>query len=117
MRLLADENIAQQIVDRLRSDGFDVLSVREQAAGTADPDLIILALSQGRVLMTEDKEFGDLLLRKGHALDGLVLLELPRLSPSTQASRVSAAMVEFKHQLRGTVVVIEPGRVRTRPLP
>ena len=61
MRLLADENVARQIIDRLRSDGFDVLSVREQASGTADPDVIALALAQGRVVLTEDKEFSDLL--------------------------------------------------------
>jgi predicted nuclease of predicted toxin-antitoxin system len=117
MRLLIDENVAQQVVDRLRTDGFDVLCVREQASGTADPDVIALALAEGRIILTEDKEFSDLVVRKGYAVVGLVLLELPRLSPSAQAMRVSAALIEVGLQLQGSVVVIEPGRMRSRPLP
>jgi predicted nuclease of predicted toxin-antitoxin system len=59
MKLLADENIARAIVERLRQDGHDIQHVAEIASGSNDGDVLSLANREGAILLTDDKDFGD----------------------------------------------------------
>ena len=93
---LADENVSRLVIDKLRQAGFDVLSVAETKAGFSDRDIVATAEADRRVLITEDRDFGELLVRQKMGILGLVLLELDRLP---------------KHLL-----VIEPARTRIRQL-
>jgi predicted nuclease of predicted toxin-antitoxin system len=68
MRWLADECVAAPLVWFLRAGGHDVLYVAESAAGLSDPDVISLALREKRLLLTEDKDFGDLVFRRERAV-------------------------------------------------
>jgi predicted nuclease of predicted toxin-antitoxin system len=65
MRLCANENIAEDCVIRLRQSGHDVLWIREAAPGSADSDVLARALAEGRLLITFDKDFGELVSRRG----------------------------------------------------
>jgi predicted nuclease of predicted toxin-antitoxin system len=57
--ILADENIDQQLIDWLRSNGIAVLSVREQQSGIMDEEVIKLSKNPPRIILTEDKDFGE----------------------------------------------------------
>ena len=59
MRLLADENVSRLVVELLRAAGYDVASVRETRPGASDKDVLDEADSSDRVLLTEDRDFGD----------------------------------------------------------
>ena len=72
MRWLADECVAAPLVALLRTNGHDVLYVAEAAAGLSDADVIVLALREQRLLLTEDKDFGDLVFRRERAVPGVV---------------------------------------------
>ena len=63
MRILADENILGVSISRLRDYGYDVLSVRETFPSSADINLLELATSEERVLITHDTDFGELVHR------------------------------------------------------
>ncbi|MXX12903.1 MAG: hypothetical protein F4Z86_05550, partial [Gemmatimonadetes bacterium] len=65
MRILADENISEQVVVRLRAAGQDVRWTKETDRGEADPNLLELATRERRTLITYDKDFGDLVHRDG----------------------------------------------------
>ena len=65
MRILADENILNQVVIRLRAAGYDVRWAKESDRGEADPNLLELATRERRMLITYDKDFGDLVHRDG----------------------------------------------------
>jgi predicted nuclease of predicted toxin-antitoxin system len=67
VRWLADECVAAPLVDGLRRQGHDVLYVAECAAGLTDTDVVELARLEGRLLLTEDKDFGDLRARPRRA--------------------------------------------------
>jgi uncharacterized protein with PIN domain len=62
-RLLADENIAASLVRALREDGIDVSYVAELASGITDDEVLDLAKAEARLLLTEDKDFGELVFR------------------------------------------------------
>jgi predicted nuclease of predicted toxin-antitoxin system len=60
LKLFANENVATDVVVALRADGHDVVWFKEVAPGSVDEDVLALALSENRVLLTFDKDFGGL---------------------------------------------------------
>ncbi|MBI5398360.1 DUF5615 family PIN-like protein [Candidatus Woesearchaeota archaeon] len=77
IKFLADENIATSVVRALRNTGLDVKDVKEsRLQGTADQDLLRLAFTESRVVITHDKDFGNVLFSKRRRHKGIVLLRL-----------------------------------------
>jgi len=77
MRILADENILDQVVIQLRAAGHDVRWAMETDRGEADPNLLELATLERRALITYDKDFGDLVHRDGmSAPHGVILFRI-----------------------------------------
>ena len=74
MRFLADESCDFAVVRALHATGHDVLAVAEIAPRADDAHVIRLAVSQQRVLLTEDKDFGQLVFAHGTRAHGVVLL-------------------------------------------
>ena len=65
MRVCANENVSADCVNRLRQSGHDVLWIREAAPGSSDPDVLARASGEERLLITFDKDFGELAFRRG----------------------------------------------------
>jgi predicted nuclease of predicted toxin-antitoxin system len=116
MRFLADENVSRLVIQRLRAGGFDVASIMEETSGVSDTAVLEIAGSGARILITEDRDFGELVIRQKLAVRGVVLLELDRLSNLGEADRVSEIVQAYLNKLEGNLVVVEPSRVRIRPL-
>ena len=93
MRILADENFPKSIVEMLRSDNHDVLWARTGCAGSRDLDLLELAESQGRIVLTLDKDFWQIAMqrRTPPAAAGIVLF---RVHPAT-ALRITPLVRAF----------------------
>ncbi len=116
MRFLADENISRLVIERLRLHGFSVSSIAETSPGASDPQVLQMAKDENLILITEDRDFGELVIRQQLPVRGVVLLELDRLSTAGEADRVETCILEIATQIAGSLIVIEPGRVRIRPL-
>jgi predicted nuclease of predicted toxin-antitoxin system len=116
MRFLADENVSRLVIERLRNGGHDVSSVAETRSGAPDVDVLNAAEADGRILVTEDRDLGEMVVRQRLGIRGLILLELDRLSNAMEADTVAAVVSAQEDMLFGNLVVIEPGRVRLRPL-
>ena len=116
IRFLADENVTHLVVARLTAAGFDIVEVAAGHSGASDADVLAVAAREGRILITEDRDFGELVIRQRHPVPGVVLLELDRLSNLTEADAVVTIVTSNVDRLPGALTVIEPGRVRFRPL-
>ena len=115
MNFLADENVDQQIVDRLREDGHNVLYVAELAPGISDDAVFVQANQQESLLLTADKDFGELVFRQNRIAQGVILIRLAGLSPIAKALDVSAVIHAHARELSSAFTVISPGLVRIRP--
>jgi predicted nuclease of predicted toxin-antitoxin system len=117
LKLLANENVAADVVTALRADGHDVAWIREVGPGSIDEDVLALALSENRVLLTFDKDFGELAFRRGlRATPGVILLR-PRLRSPDYLVRFARAVLAQGHTWEGHFSVAEEGRLRIVPLP
>ena len=65
MRFLADENIPGDAVTELETAGHDIVWVRTVAPGSKDEDILALAVREERIILTFDKDFGELAWRTG----------------------------------------------------
>ena len=117
MNLLADEGVDAPVVARLRQDGHEVVYVAELEPGIPDDLVLERANEQGALLLTADKDFGELVFRLRRVHAGVVLLRLAGLSLEAKADLVSAAFQQRGAQFAGAFSVISPGVIRVRPRP
>ncbi len=117
MRFLADENFIGDAVRALRTRGHDVDWILEQKPGSIDDEVLALAQQDKRILLTFDKDFGELAFKlRLPATSGILLFRLRNLSPSEMTSLIVAA-VESQPHWEKTFAVISRDRIRMIPLP
>jgi predicted nuclease of predicted toxin-antitoxin system len=114
-KLLLDENVSPIIGDALRAAGHDVSMVASVSPGAPDEDVVALAVAEGRVLVTEDNDFGELAFQQGAYPTGLVRIAMPRSLPAQKAARLVDVLAGADAQ--GAVLVMELTRIRRRDLP
>jgi predicted nuclease of predicted toxin-antitoxin system len=117
LAFLADENVEIDIVDRLKSLGHTAAHASEVSPGRPDTAVLQAASLAGQVLITNDKDFGELVFRKHHRSAGVILLRLPGRSPATKARLVADAIQRYGGELLGAFVVIGPRTIRLRRVP
>ena len=116
MRFLADENVEQPIVDALREAGHDVLCISHVGPGASDSDVFRLAATEARLILTNDKDFGELAYRERRVAAGVVLLRLESESGAEKARRLTAILPSLMDRLPGHFAVLTDHGVRLRPL-
>ena len=104
-------------MDRLRGDGHDIGYVAELAAGASDDTVLDRANREGALLVTADKDFGELVHRQRRVSGGVLLVRLAGFAPERRAEIVAAFMRERGEELVGSFTVITPGAARIRRPP
>ena len=117
MRLLANENLARDLIAGLRAAGHDVVSVRESYRGLSDTEILRAAQAESRILATFDKGFGKLAFEAGVPVTrGIILLRLRTVDLGDATRRVVAAL-RSECPWEGHVATIEADRIRLHALP
>lgn len=115
MIFVADESVDQPIVSFLRNEGHTVIAVVEMEPGISDAVVLEIANQEGCVLLTADKDFGELIFRDHRYSFGIVLIRLSGLTADTKASVVATAIGQHNDELEQTFTVISANNVRIRP--
>ena len=117
MQLLANENIPGDAVTASRQRGNDVAWVREDMPGSSDVLVLERAQAEGRILITFDKDFGELAFHNGlPATCGIVLFRISTPS-SDYVARLAVAALQQRDDWAGHFSIIEESRIRMTPLP
>lgn len=102
---------------RLRQTGHDVCWIRESAPGIPDEEVLARAQAEDRLLITFDKDFGDLVFHRGaKASRGLVLFRIAQPSSEVVAERI-ASILASRTDWEGRYSVVDDTTIRMRPLP
>jgi len=112
VRFVADESCAGPVIFALRQADHDVLAIAELAKGAVDERVIECALSERRVLITEDRDFGELVYARGHQSAGVIFIKFQSRARRAKAASVVEAVSKLGARLHDGFVVVEPGRVR-----
>jgi predicted nuclease of predicted toxin-antitoxin system len=101
MRFLADECCDAGLVDVLRNDGHSVLYAIESLRGVTDDEILTCAFSENRVLLTEDKDFGELVYRLRRPARGIVLLRFDVADRALKIPRLRYLLEQEAERLLG----------------
>ena len=115
MQFMVDESTGTAVVEYLRSVGHDVLAVAETMPQAEDLDILARAHGEERILVTNDKDFGELVFRSRQAHHGVVLLRVHDESSANRVRVVKAVLDEHADRLVGHFTVATEGGVRIRP--
>lgn len=116
MKLLADENIHGDIVAWLRENGQDVLYIADTRPGSPDEEVLALANAEHRTLVTDDKDFGELVYRRRLVAHGVVLIRLTAPDVRDRINRLAVVWPFVERHQPGRFAVIGDKKVRIRAL-
>ena len=111
MKLLADENCRRTLVEALRAAGHD-----EVARGAGDDEIIEASIREDRVVITQDKDFGELAIRADRPLPGIVLLRFATGDDRTMTEKLLRLLTAFEKEIDGRLVVLTERGQRLRRL-
>ncbi len=114
---LADENIPLVVIKELRGEGFAIESIPTNKRGMSDKELLKLAYKSEQVLITFDKDFGQLVFKERIQSKGIVLLRFAPTSPSKVKSIIKKILEEKDFNPFGKFVVIHETHMRIVDLP
>jgi len=116
MRILADENLPGKAVQGLRDGGHDVLWIRETSPGITDPEVMRIAVEEQRIIVTFDKDFGELAVTgQDRNPPAIILLRISKPSPAETAETV-IRILNSRRDWIGHLTVIDDNHIRMRPL-
>lgn len=115
-KFLVDEDVEYSIVQYLRKQGYDVLSVVEFHPSLDDADILQKAVQEQRIVITSDKDFGLLAFKEKLPAAGIILFRLYDQSAATKLRILPRILEEYKSKLYGNFMVVSEGKIRIRKL-
>ncbi len=114
MRLLFDENLHNKVAEHF-ADTYEVTKVSSVIRGAPDSRVAQLAEEMNAILITQDKDFGSILLSAASKIPGVILLRISSVIPEDTIAAIKKAFDELG-TAEGKLVVIEDNRIRVREL-
>jgi len=116
VKFFADECCDAELVSLLRAEGHDVSYGIELASGMPDGEVLQRAFSEKRILITEDKDFGELVFRFKKPAHGIVLLRFEVGERHLKWVRYRELILQYGSRLEGHFFVVDAEKIRIRPL-
>ena len=114
MKIVADEGIERPVVLKLRAEGHQVIHIAEIAPAITDIEVLKVAIQEDSLLITYDKDFGDLIFYRRYQSRGVILLRLPEtLSSLEKADIVADVINEKREELFQSFTVVTLSKRRT----
>ena len=116
MNLTGDESLEARLIDAVRVAGHIVESIHERFAGISDDEVLALSVANMAPVITNDRDFGELVFRRRLPCIGLIYLRFPRVGTLEKAETLVRWMGENPSLVLGHYVVLGPTGARVRPL-
>jgi predicted nuclease of predicted toxin-antitoxin system len=115
MRFLVDASSDARLIPYLRSLGHDVTRIgTDYPADLPDRDVLALAHHEHRILITDDRDFGELIVRHRHPHDGVIYLRLASTALAVRLARLAVVLSLYPDAITEFLIVTEE-RIRLRP--
>jgi predicted nuclease of predicted toxin-antitoxin system len=114
MRLVADECVDFGIIRELRNNNVEVFSICEDAGSIKDNDVLAIANEQNTILLTEDKDFGELVFRLKLPNHGVILVRMIKSSRTEKINKVVEVILKHFDQFKDAFSLITDEKVKIR---
>ncbi len=116
IQLIADENLDFSIIKSLRQKGFSVISILETYSGISDEEVLSIAVKNNAILITEDKDFGELVYRMKKIHFGVILVRLIGMSSIQKMTICTESIEKNIYEMQNSFSVISSQQTRIKKL-
>lgn len=116
IKFIVDESVDFPVVAYLREKGFDTSSVAENSPSLEDAEILKTAFKENRILITNDKDFGNLVFKENSKSKGIMLLRLWDQTSKAKVQILEKVLKEYGDRLSGSFVVVAENKLRIRKL-
>ena len=113
-KFLIDESVEYRIVKFLRESRFDILAITEKFPSTPDVDVLSIAYKEKRVLITNDKDFGELVFKDKKGSHGVILIRMPFNTTEEKIIKLDQVLKAKATRIIKAFTVITESKVRIR---
>lgn len=113
--LLADENFPLSSIKVLRDDGHDIYAIAESDASISDEQVIEKAIAENRIILTFDKDFGELVFKKGYRPEaGIIYFRWKHYNPEEPGKFLQSVFAKETLAFNSKMTVIDEENIRQR---
>lgn len=112
MKFLIDECVGTEVHKWLIAQGYDTVTIIEIAPGISDTEVLALAQREKRILVTMDKDFGELVFRDNNVHSGIILLRLKGWPSDHRVSAIAELLTKHISEIENNFIVVMPNSVR-----
>jgi len=116
LKFLIDESSGIKLCKFLKNRNYDVKYVADFMLGASDRQVLELAKKEGRILVTNDKDFGELIFKLKSSSSGVILLRLRNDNSKARQKYLSYLLEHFRNKLKSNFTVVEESQIRFRKL-
>ena len=117
LKFLVDESVEYRIVEFLRNNNFDTLAAAEDFPSAPDTQVLSISDREERILITNDKDFGELVFKEKQGSKGVILIRMPFSSIEEKILKLDQALKSRAHKLPKSFTVITEKQTRSKSLP
>lgn len=117
LKFMVDVGVGKKVERWLREAGYDVAAVREINPRAGDREILKLAFEDSRIVLTMDKDFGELVYRLGKAHAGVLVLRMEDADGDEKTNIVKDILLQHADKLEGSFCVYKDGTLRISHLP
>lgn len=114
LKLLFDVGVSKRAELHFREKGFDVLSIRELNPSMSDSEILNIAVNENRLVVTMDKDFGELVFNSKKNHSGVLLLRMESAGWKQKIDVLSEIFLKYSEELIGGFSVYQEGKLRIR---
>ncbi len=112
LKFMVDVGVGEKVEQWIRGQGYDVKAVRSIDPKAEDAEILKMAESELRMVVTMDKDFGELVYRSGKAHAGVLILRLEDATGDEKADVVKRILSEHSDKMQSRFCVFQAGRLR-----
>lgn len=116
MKFLVDVGVSNKVEEYLESSGFDTKCIREIDPRLKDIEIIKIASEENRIIVTMDKDFGELVFKSSQAHAGVLLLRLENETSNSKVKIVKSILENYSNELNNNFCVFHKGKLRIRKI-
>ncbi|MBI4824928.1 MAG: DUF5615 family PIN-like protein [Nitrospirae bacterium] len=114
MKFLVDVGVSKKVEEWLKENGYDVKSVRDINPKEKDSEILRLAANESRMVITMDKDFGELVYNSGKSHSGVMILRLDDANGGQKVEIIKKILTEYSDKIKNKFCVFQNGRLRIK---
>lgn len=116
MKLLANENFPLKSFKALQEKGYDIKHIGIELPSITDEEVMAIAIEEGRIIITFDSDYGELVYKYGYKPPGVIYLRWKEFTPDFPADYLHEIFKAGQIQFAGLFTVIDENQIRQRKI-